>query len=151
MTRLLAVVLSCLFLASCALLENQGIVLEDFVDPVADNAERIVINQETVQDPNAESASTPVQVDPDPAPIEEVALSPTQPSQGGLGTATTTAIATTNPPVIGVDQTGSLIEPEQFATESMVKVERTVAAGPDLEDTFESGVTPEKRELVSRE
>jgi type IV pilus assembly protein PilQ len=133
------------------LLENQGIVLEDFVDPVADNAERIVINQETVQDPNAESASTPVQVDPDPAPIEEVALSPTQPSQGGLGTATTTAIATTNPPVIGVDQTGSLIEPEQFATESMVKVERTVAAGPDLEDTFESGVTPEKRELVSRE
>ena len=151
MTRLLAVLLSCLFLASCALLENQGIVLEDFVDPVADNAERIVINQETVQDPNAESASTPVQVDPDPAPIEEVALSPTQPSQGGLGTATTTAIATTNPPVIGVDQTGSLIEPEQFATESMVKVERTVAAGPDLEDTFESGVTPQKRELVSRE
>ena len=151
MTRLLAVLLSSFLLASCALLENQGFVLEDFVDPVVDNAEPVVVNQETVQDPNAEPASTPVQVDPDPAPVEEVALSPTQHGQGGLGTATTTAMTTTNPPVIEADQTGQLIEPEQFAIESMVKVERTVAAGPDLEDTFESGVTPQKRELVSRQ
>ena len=151
MTRLVTILLSSFFLASCALIENQGIVLEDFVDPVADNAGPVVVNQEIVQDPYAEPAATPVQPDPGPAPVDEVALAPTQPSQSGLETATATAMATANAPVIAVDQTNSLIELEQFATESLTQVERTVAAGPDLDDTFESGLNPDKRELVSRQ
>ncbi|MDB3945534.1 type IV pilus secretin PilQ [Gammaproteobacteria bacterium] len=161
MTRLLAVLLSSFFLASCAVLENQGIVLEDFADPVTDsaepavvdqeivqdlNAEPAVVDQEIVQDLNAEPASTPVQVDPDPTPVEEVALNPTQSGEDGLGNAKDGKW-----PLLQTGEDGSLIEPKQFATDSLAKVERTVAAGPDLEDTFESGLTPQKRELVSRQ
>ena len=113
MTRLLAVVLSCLFLASCALLENQGIVPEGFVDPVTNIAEPEVVDQEIVQD-LAEPASTPVQVDPDPTPVEEVALSPTQPGEDGSATAKDGSSL-----LVEVVEGGPLIDSKGFATDSL--------------------------------